>query len=74
METNKLKQDFSELHGDAFVAAFDEEFEISDVDSVNRSTKHRLTVKLYDFLHNKAIWYVAGVLDVILVLLLIKYL
>lgn len=74
METNKLKQDFSELHGEEFVNAFDEEFGINNVDSSDRSTKRQITAKLYNFLHNKAIWYVAGVLDVILVLFLIKYL
>lgn len=63
----KTRQEMEELHGEDFADNFDSEFEISPED-----IPVPFTYKLRQFLSNKYVWYVAGLIDAVVILLIVS--
>lgn len=60
------REDMAELHGDDFVENFEQEFEIAPED-----IPVPFSYRLKQFLNNQTVWYVAGVLDALLIVFLL---
>jgi hypothetical protein len=60
------REEMAEVYGDEFMDNFDEEFEIPPED-LPVPFRYKLTMFLRELLANKAIWYVAGFVDAIII-------